>query len=76
MWLPKQHTGHRGTRVQVGYYSGNPNRDVGCSNCVDEETISHLYMCPNEDRVRLFTEGVDKVNKWLEKQYKTSPEIS
>ena len=32
-WLAKQHTGFRGTRVQVGYYNGNPNGDVSCPNC-------------------------------------------
>jgi hypothetical protein len=60
----------------VGYYLGNPNGDVGFPNRGEKETTAHLCMCPNEDRVRLFTEGVDELEEWMEKQDKTDPETS
>ena len=75
MWLSKQHTGHCGTRVQVGYYSGNPDGNVSRPNCGAKETAAHLCLCPNEDRVRLFTEGVDQLSKWLEGSGKTNLEL-
>ena len=65
--LLKQHMGHCGTRVQVGYYPGNINRDLRCLNYGDKETIAHSCVCPNEDRIRLFTEGMDELNRWIEK---------
>ena len=75
-WLAKQHTGFCGTRVQVGYYNGNPNGDLSCPNCREREDASHLCLWPNEDRVRLFTEGINDLEGWMKKRDKTDPEIS
>ena len=44
MWLSKQYTGHFGTRVQVGYYLGRIDGNVGCPNCGGKETASHLCL--------------------------------
>jgi hypothetical protein len=38
--------------------------------------VAHLCMCPNKDRVKLLTEGVDKLKECMEKQDKIDPEIS
>ena len=68
-WLANQHTGFCGTRVQVGYYNGNPNCDVSCPNCGEREQAAHLCLCWNEDRVRLFTESVHDHKTDLEISY-------
>ena len=34
-----------------------------------------MCLCPNKDRVRLFTEGVDRLSKWLEGGGKTNLEL-
>ena len=60
----------------MGCDSGKPNEDVSSPNCGDDETLAQLCMCPNKDRVKLFTEGVNELNKWLEKRDKTNQEIS
>ena len=39
-WLAKQHSGFCGTRVQVGYYSGESDIDVKCPNCGEREDAS------------------------------------
>ena len=75
-WLAKQHTGFCGTIFQVGYYNGNPNGDLSCPNCGEGEDASHLCLCLNEDRVRLFTESVNNLEGWMKKRGKTDPEIS
>ena len=41
-WLAKQHSGACGTRVRVGYYSGDDDADVGCPNCGCTENAEHL----------------------------------
>ena len=69
-WRTKQHTYFCGTRVQVRYYLGNPNGDVRCPNCGDKETTANLRMCPDKDILTLFTEGVDELEEWTEKQDK------
>ena len=66
-WLAKQHTGFCGTRVQVGYYFGKFNGDVSCTNGGDKKMAAHLYMCPNKDRVKFFTEGLDNIKEWIKK---------
>ena len=48
-WLSKQHSGHCGIRVQVGYYSGESDPEVGCPCCRENETAAHLCVCPDED---------------------------
>ena len=52
---------------------GNPNGDVSCP---EREEAAHLCMCPNEDRIRLFTESVNDLKGWMKKRGKTDPEIS
>ena len=47
-----------------------------CPNCGERETTAYLCMCPNKDRVRLFTESVGGFVEWTEKQDKTNPAIS
>ena len=74
--MAKQHTGFCGTRVQVGYYNGNPNGDLSCPNCGEREDASHLYLYSNKDRVRLFTESVNNLEGWMKTRGKTDPEIS
>ena len=63
-------------QIQAGYYSGNINRDVSFPNVGKKETAAHLFPFLNEDRVHLFTEGVDELNTWLEKQDNNNAEIS
>ena len=65
MWISKQQTGFRGTGIQVGYYSGQVNRDIGLSTCGDKETAAHLGVCPDEGRTMLLTENVDDLENWL-----------
>ena len=43
-WLAKQYTDFCGTRVQVGYYNGNPNGDASCPNCGEREEAAHLCL--------------------------------
>ena len=68
----KQRTGHFGTRVQIGHYSGNPNGATSCPKYRDRETTTRLCIGPNEDSVGYFTEGVNKLKEWMEKQDKTN----
>ena len=74
-WLAKQHTGFCGIGVQMGYYNGNPKGDAICPSCGEGEEASHLYLCPTEDRGRLFTESVNDLKGWTKKRGKTDPEI-
>ena len=62
-WLTKQHTGICGTRVQLGYYSGTDNPEVGCPNYGERERedSKHLCQCPNEDRTAYLEE---KLTSW------------
>ena len=39
-----------GTGVQLGYYSGTDNPEVGCPKCEEREDSKHLCKCPDEDR--------------------------
>ena len=76
LWLSKQQTGFCGTRVQVGYYSGQIDGNVGYPNCEECETAAHLCLCPNEDRTRLLVEMADDLERWLIKDYKICSEIA
>ena len=76
LWLSKQHTGFCGTRVQVGYYSGQIDGDVGCPDCGERETAAHLCICTNNDRTRLLVEMADDLERWLTKDHKTYSEIA
>ena len=59
IWLSKQCSGFCGTRVQVGYYSGDPDADVACPNCGEREDAAHLCQCPDGDRMKLLQENTD-----------------
>ena len=59
VWLSKQHTGHYGTRIQVGYYSGALDGDISCPNCGMKEVASHLDVFLDEDKTQLFKEMTD-----------------
>ena len=76
MWLSKQHTGFCGTRVQVAYYSGQINDDVGCPNCGEKETASHLCVCPNKGRTKLLTETVKELESWMGKGGETQLKLA
>jgi hypothetical protein len=52
MWLFKQHTGHCGTQVKVGYYSGSINGDINCPNCGKKDSAAHLCLCPTQYRLQ------------------------
>jgi hypothetical protein len=75
VWRSKQTSGFCGTRVQVGLYSGNPYPDKRCTNCGARETDAHLMRCPDKDRTRLFIETVEELEKWMETDQKTDPEL-
>ena len=76
IWLMKQHSGFCGTRVQVGYYSGEGDPDVKCPNCGEREDAAHLCCCPDEDRTRLICEYSDDLESWMHKGGKTHYEIA
>ena len=69
-------SGFCGTRVQVGRYSGDFDLDERCPNCGRRETAAHLMLCPDEDRMQLFLDNVDKLAEWMEKDDKTDPELA
>ena len=75
-WLAKQHSGFCGTKVQVGYYSGESEPDVKCPNCGEREDAAHLCCCPDEDRTRLLCEDADELESWMNKGEKTHYEIA
>ena len=49
---------------------------MSCPNGGDRETAAHLYMWPSEDRDKLYTEVVDELKEWMEKQDKIDPAIN
>jgi hypothetical protein len=63
------------TQVQVGLYSEEPYPDERCSNCGARETDAHLMHCPDKDRTRLLIKNVDKIEKWMEMNRRTDPEL-
>ena len=75
-WLSKQHTRVCGTRVQVGYYSGIDEPEVGCPNCGEREDSKHLCQCPDEDRTAYLKEKTNELEAWLHKDDKTDCEIA
>jgi hypothetical protein len=75
VWRSKQTSGFCGTRIQVGLYSGDPYPDKRCLNCKARETDAHLMQCPDKDRTRLFIETVEELEKWMETDQKTDPEL-
>ena len=75
VWQLKQYSGSCGTRVQVGLYSGEEYPDERCPNCGTRETDVHLMRCPDKDRTRLLVNTVEDLEKWMETDGKTDPEI-
>ncbi len=75
IWRSKQTSGFCGTRVQVGLYSREEYPDERCPNCGTRETDAHLMRCPDEDRTRLLVDTVEDLEKWMETDGKTDPEI-
>ena len=59
-----------------GYYNSNLNDDASCPNCGERKEAAHLYLCPNKDRVGLFTESVNNLEGWMKKRNKIGSEIS
>ena len=76
IWLSKQCSGFCGTRVQVGYYSGDALADVSCPNCGEREDDAHLCQCPDEDRTKLLQENTDDLESWMNKGGKTNCDIA
>jgi hypothetical protein len=61
--------------VQVGLYSGEEYPDEQCPNWGARETDAHLMRCPDEDRTGLLVNTVEDLEKWMETDGKTDPEI-
>jgi hypothetical protein len=75
IWQSKQALGFCGTRVQVGLYSGEPYPDECCPNCGTRETNPHRMRCPNKVRTRLLIKNVDELEKLMETDGCTDPEL-
>ena len=75
IWLSKQCSGFCGTRVQVGYYSGDTHADVACPNCGEREDDAHLCQCPDEDRTKLLQDNTDDLESWMNKGGETNCDI-
>jgi hypothetical protein len=71
----KQTSGFCGTRVQVGLYSGEAYLNERCPNCRARETDAHLMRCPDKDRTGLLINNVEELEKWMETNNKTDPEL-
>ena len=61
--------------MQVGLYSGGEYPDEQCPTCSARETDVHLMRCPDEDRTCLLVDTVEDLEKWMETDSKTDPEI-
>ncbi len=77
VWRSKQTFGFCGTRVQVGLYSGEMYLDERCPNCGARETNTHLMLmqCPDKDRTRLLIGNIAELEKWMEIDGQTDPEL-
>jgi hypothetical protein len=75
IWRSKQTSGFCGSRVQVGLYSGKMYPDERCPNCGARETDTHLMRCPDKDRTCLLIETVEELEKWMETDGRTDPEL-
>jgi hypothetical protein len=49
--------------------------DKRCPNCRARETNAHVMRCPNKDRTCLLIKNVDKLEKWVEMDGRTDPEL-
>jgi hypothetical protein len=75
IWGSKQTSDFCRTRVQVGLYSGEMYPDEQCPNCGTRETDAHLMRCPDEDRTCLLIDTVEELEKWIETDGRTDPEL-
>jgi hypothetical protein len=49
--------------------------DEHCPHCGARETNAHLMQCPDEDRTRLCIKNVAELEKWMETDRPTDPEL-
>jgi hypothetical protein len=75
VWQSKQTSRFCGTQVQVGLYSGEMYLDKRCPNCGARETDAHLMQCLDEDRTRLLIKNLAELEKWMETDRQTDPEL-
>jgi hypothetical protein len=75
IWQPKQDLGFCGTQVQVELYSGEPYPDKCCPNCGARKTNAHFMRCPDKDRTHFLIKNVDELEKWMEADERTDPEL-
>jgi hypothetical protein len=76
VWRSKQNSRFCGTRVQVGLYLGTTLPIKRYPSCGRREMADHLLLCSNEDRTQLLIENADKLERWLERDGITDPELS
>ena len=75
LWLSKQASGWCATRERMSTIQNLLDRR--CPNCQQvTETSTHLNKCPEDGRTRLFQEGVQLLEKWLQQDDKTEPELA
>jgi hypothetical protein len=53
IWRSKLTSGFCGTRVKIGMYSGKLAPDERSFDCVRQEMVAHLMLCPDNNRTRL-----------------------
>jgi hypothetical protein len=61
--------------MQVGLYSGEAYPDEQCPKCRARETGAQLMQCPDIDRTYLLIKNVEELEKWMETDGKTDPEL-
>jgi hypothetical protein len=57
-------------------YSEEALPDERCPNSGRCKMVSHLILCPDDNRTRLPIEDVDELSKWLETDSQTDPELA
>jgi hypothetical protein len=75
IWQSKQTSGFYGTQMQVGLYSGEAYLNERCPNCRAWKAGTHLMQCPEIDRTHLLINNVKELEKWMETDDKTDPEL-
>jgi hypothetical protein len=75
IWCSKQTSGFCGSWVQGGLHSGKMYPDERCPICSARETDAHLMRCPDEDRTRLLIKTLEELEKWMETDSRTDPEL-
>jgi hypothetical protein len=76
IWQSKQTSGFCGTQVQVGLNSSEMYPDKQCPNCGARETDAHLMQCLDKDRTGLLINNVEELEKWMETDGRTDPELT